>query len=174
MRQISQRQRSGFIRQGLREGEESMNAAEFYKQSATSFIVVDPDMQEVIFKFAEDYAKAEKERADRLEKDVIKVMQQMEAAELRADRLQAELTETNQISRTQQDLKELYLSQAKAAEEQRDRAVRALHETIPWLRDHHHISPQCYRGSDDGCCCGLDDVRKLVAAVASQEGEHTK
>jgi hypothetical protein len=42
----------------------------------------------------------------------------------------------------------------------------ALVAAAPWLFEYGaHQHPQCYRGSDDGCWCGLDEAKKVVAAA---------
>ena len=42
----------------------------------------------------------------------------------------------------------------------------ALRAAIPFLFEHGgHVNRHCYRGSDDGCYCGLDEAKKLMEAA---------
>ena len=39
----------------------------------------------------------------------------------------------------------------------------ALSAAIPFIFEHgQHVHPHCYRGSDDGCYCGLDEAQRLI------------
>jgi hypothetical protein len=39
----------------------------------------------------------------------------------------------------------------------------ALSAAIPFIFEHgHHVNTQCYRGSDAGCHCGLDEAQRLI------------
>ena len=59
----------------------------------------------------------------------------------------------------------------------RDRRVQELREAIvaavPFLFEHGaHADKRCYRGSDDGCYCGLDESKKIVeTALRRTESE---
>lgn len=54
-----------------------------------------------------------------------------------------------------------------------ERLRGALVEAVPWLFEHGSHLPNfnCYRGSDDGCYCGLDTARKIIEQALEQARE---